>query len=209
MRARHLGRRALLAGAPLALASCASPNPTLYTLAAVPGQPLPGGPRSAELRRVGLAGYLDRPAVVRSTDDYRLQLAHDDRWGAPLGEMIERVLDEDLSQRLPDCTVYTESGAISTSPDRIVEIDMQRFDGDARGNVVLAAEVAVRPGDSHTALGTRTVRLSVTPRSPATADFVAALSAALGQLADATADMLRAAQPQPAAEARATRARRR
>lgn len=190
-------RRALLL-LPLALAACTSPNPVLYTLAALPGQALPGGPSTAELRRIGLAGYLDRPGVVRSSQDFRLQFARDDRWGAPLGEMIERVLAEDLTQRLPDCTVYTESGAISADPDRIIEIDMQRFDGDAAGNVVLAAEVAVRPGDSHAALATRTMRFSVTPRSPATGDFVSALSTALGQLADAVAEILRTTAPQAA-----------
>ncbi|MBV9785489.1 MAG: membrane integrity-associated transporter subunit PqiC [Acidisphaera sp.] len=192
-------RRALLLAPFAALAGCASPDPILYTLAAVPGQALPGGSGTIELRRIGLADYLDRPTVVRSSDDYRLKLATGDRWGAPLGDMIERTLEEDLTQRLPGTTIYTESGAISTNPDRILEINLQRFDADAGGAVVLAAQAAVRPGDSHNALATRALRFTVAPRSAGTADFVAALSAALGQLADAVADMVRIPETTPAA----------
>jgi uncharacterized lipoprotein YmbA len=188
-----IGRRVLLSGLPLAwLAACASPNPALFTLAAVPGQALPGGARLVELRQIGLPEYLDRPGIVRSAQNYQLQLAQNDRWAAPLGGMLTRVLVEDLSQRLPGSIVYSVTGAISASPERIVEVDVQRFDADPSGEVVLAAQVAVRSPQGKPHVAARSVRISVRPRSPATADFAAALSAALGQLADAIAEMLRA-----------------
>jgi uncharacterized lipoprotein YmbA len=192
-------RRRLLALAPAAmLAACGtSPNPNFYTLAEVAGQIQPGGPTTVQLRRIGLAGYLDRASIVFSTQAYRLQLAGDDRWGEPLGSMLQRVLNQDLTQRLPHCTVFSDGGAITADPAVIVEIDIQRLDGDANSVVVLAAEIAVRPGDSHAATATRTLRLSVTPASGTTADFVAALSSALGQLADVVAAMLQPPAPPP------------
>ncbi len=59
MRTR-IGRRGvlwLLAGLP---AACASPNPTLYTLAIVPGATHPVAPQRIELREIALARYLER-----------------------------------------------------------------------------------------------------------------------------------------------------
>jgi uncharacterized lipoprotein YmbA len=181
--------RCLWLGLVLALAACASPNPTLYTIAVVPGPVLTGAPHTIQVRRVGLAGYLDRPGIVRSTTDYKLQIANDDRWGEPLGGMLQRVLDQDLAQRLPGSTVYADSGAITTDPDLILEIDVQRFDADSTGVVLISAEASVRQGDRSDRARTRSIRLQVTPASNATADYAAALSRGLGQMADIVAGM--------------------
>lgn len=173
-----------------AISGCASPNPNLYTLASQPGVPVPGAVRSVELRRIGLAGYLDRAEIVRSTAQYRLDVLNNDRWGEPMSSMLDRVLTEDLVERLPNTAVFAESGAISTQPDIVLEIDVQRFDADASGSVVLLAQVAVRRDQTRTPADARTIRLTVTPASPSTRDLVAAESAALGQLADQIAAML-------------------
>src|SRR3982751_6733481 len=85
----------------LALAGCRSPNPDLYSLVVPPGPALPGGPKLVALREVSLAGYLDRQAIVRSAEDYRLTVSENDWWGEPLGGMLTRVLAEALAQRLP------------------------------------------------------------------------------------------------------------
>lgn len=173
------------------LAGCAaSPNPELYTLAALPGPARHIAARSLELRRIGLAGYLDRPEIVRSAAQYRLQVATNERWGEPLGGMLARVFTEDLVERLPGTAVFAESGAISTNPDRVLEIDMQRFDADAGGQIVLLAQVAVRHGDERQSASARTLRLTATPASPSIRDHVAAMSQALADLADNVAAML-------------------
>jgi uncharacterized lipoprotein YmbA len=172
------------------LAGCTSPNPDLYTLAALPGPLLHIEARSVELRRIALAGYLDRPEIVRSAAQYRLQVASNDRWGEPLGGMLDRVFTEDLVERLPGTAVFAESGAISTNPDRVVEIDVQRFDADADGTLVLLAQVAVRHGDERQSASVRTVRLTDRAASPQLRDHVAAMSRALAALADAVASTL-------------------
>ena len=181
-------RRGFLA-MPLLLAACASPEPAYFTLAARSGAPLTGGARLVELRRIGLAGYLDRPEIVRTSADYRLKLGAGERWGEPLGALVARVLAEDLNTRLPGSSVFTSSGSISAEPDATIELDLQRFDADATGQVVLLAQVAVSRGRARAAA--RTVRLVVTPTGPSTTDLVAALSMALAQLADQVAPMLR------------------
>ena len=184
-------RRRALVLAPLG--ACArSPDPALFTLAAVPGEARPGGPKTVELRRPGLAGYLDRPEIVRATGPYRADLSGGARWAEPFGDMLGRVLAEDLTQRLPGSTVFTEAGGLSADGDAVVEIDVQRFDADAEGRVTLLAQAAVRRPGSRRVGQTRAVRLNVPARPTATADIVAAMSATLGQLADAVAAMLRA-----------------
>jgi len=185
-----LPRRALLALLPAALASCASPNPELFLLLAVPGPRQRLKVRSVELRRIGLAGYLDRPEIVRSAADYRVHVAANQRWGEALSSMLERVFTEDLVERLPDVAVFTEAGAISTVPDLVLELDVQRLDTDASGLLVLLAQVAVRRADSRQPAHAATIRLTERPASPATGDLIAAMSAALGALADRVVVML-------------------
>jgi uncharacterized lipoprotein YmbA len=188
-------RRRLLAvplGLPLALAACASAEPNYYTLQARPGPLAAGGVRLVELRRIGLAGYLDRPEIVRNNADYRLRIPGGERWGEPLGDLVARILAEDLNLRLPGSSVFTSAGAISATADATVELDLQRFDMDASGQVLLVAQVAVSRGRGRGAAETRAVRLTVPPAGPGTTALVAAMSEAIGQLADRIAPLLRA-----------------
>ena len=186
----------------LGLSACASsPDPTYYTLAPVPGAPQGAqtAPGPVELRRIGLAGYLDRAEIVRADSGYRLRLAHNDLWGEPLGDMIGRVLAQDLTQRLPGIAVISEAGAISAGGDRIVEVDIQRFDADRSGNVVLLAQTSVRRRGVEGSGLTSTVRFDVHPAGAGADALVAAMSAALGQLADSIAVQLQALRPAPPA----------
>lgn len=181
-------RRVLLLG--LAVSACASPEPAYYTLAAVPGTPRGGAAATVELRRPGIAGYLDRPEIVRASSAYRLKVATGERWGEPFGDLFGRVLAENLNQRLTGTSVFTTAGAISAQAVVAVELDVQRFDLDAGGDVVLLVQVAIsrtRRG----AANTRVIRLVQRPSGPTTADLVAAMSVALGALANTVADMLR------------------
>ena len=175
---------------PVLMAACASAEPAYYTLIARPGVSAGAGPKLVELRRIGLAGYLDRPEIVRNNADYRLRIPAGERWGEPLGDLFARVLAEDLGTRLTGSSVFTSAGAISATADVTVELDLQRFDLDPSGDVLLLAQVAASRGRGGRAAA-QTVRLSVRPAGATTTDLVAAMSVALGQLADRVAVMLR------------------
>jgi hypothetical protein len=112
-----------------------------------------------------------------------------DWWGEPLASMLSRVLTEELGQRLPQSTVIGETGAVSASPDATIELNVQRLDEDASGNVVLQAQASVnfkgRPGPV-----LRSFRFVVTPPTPDIHGEVTAISSAVGQLADGLASML-------------------
>ena len=129
----------------------------------MPGPAQGGGPRTVQLRRIGLAGYLDRNTIVRADAGYRLHIDENERWGEPPADMIGRVLAQDLTQRLPGSTVFTEAGAITADADTVVELDVQRFDLDVSGVVILAAQVAVQGSRGREALSARAFRLTERP----------------------------------------------
>jgi uncharacterized lipoprotein YmbA len=174
-------------------AACGSLAPALYALQPVAGVPRAGGPRIVQLRPIGLARYLDRQQIVRSAEDYRLDVAANDWWGEPLGAMLARVLVEELSQRLPGTTVLDENGAITADADLTVEVNLRRLDASRTGEVMLVAQVAVTARrNPRRQQATRGFSTSVPQGSPDLNGFVAAASIAVGRLADAIAELVRA-----------------
>jgi hypothetical protein len=171
------------------LVACSSPSPVLYTIAPVQGPVQPGGPKVIVLQQISTAHYLERSQIVRSSENYRLDVMSNDWWGEPLAAMLSRVLTEELGQRLPQSTVIGETGAVSASPDATIELNVQRLDEDASGNVVLQAQASVnfkgRPGPV-----LRSFRFVVTPPAAGIQGEVTAISTALGQLADGIASVL-------------------
>src|SRR5215813_10471364 len=130
-------------GLAVAFAACSSPNPVLYTIAPVSGAVQSGGPRVVVLQQISTARYLERSEIVRSSENYRLDVMSNDWWGEPLTSMLGRVLIEELGQRLPQSTVISETGAVSAAPDATVELNVQRLDEDASGNLVLQAQASI------------------------------------------------------------------
>src|SRR5262250_2810914 len=176
------------AGVVAATTACSSPSPVLYTIAPAPGSPQSGGPKVVALQQISTARYLERSEIVRSSENYRLDVMSNDWWGEPLGAMLSRVLVEELGQRLPQSTVFSESGAVTATPDATIELNMQRLDQDASGNLVLQAQANVdfkrRSGPA-----LRNFRFVVTPPAADIQGEVTAISIALGQLADGLASM--------------------
>jgi hypothetical protein len=168
------------------LAACSSPDPNFYTLQAVPGTPHPDIRVIVEVRRPGLAGYLDRSDIVLNHADYQLKLNSQQRWAEPLGDMIGRVLTQDLSQRLPKSSIYSESGAITSNPTVRLELDIERLDDTGGGHVVLDGQLALEVGMTHNPLRTHHLTLS-TDASAGPAGLAAAFSTLIGQIADQAA----------------------
>lgn len=169
-------------GSAALLAGCStSPTPSIYTLAIQPGTQLAGGPSSLSVVGAAIPKYLDRPQIIRHGGPYQLDVSEFDRWGEPFGDMVTRVLIGDLAQRLPKTQVFRDESPTATNAVASVQVDISRFDPDPDGTVVLVARWTLR--------GTNLIaedsnRLTVKPASDAIPDIVAAMSQALGQLAD-------------------------
>jgi uncharacterized lipoprotein YmbA len=142
------------------------------------------------VRDVGLAGYLDRQQIVRSSENYRLTVSEDDWWGEPFGGMLTRVLVQSLAQRLPRSSVVGADTAIRVTPDAIVEVSIQRLDADREGAVTLVAQVAIGHRSGQRDAVVRPFTTSLPADGADMRAHVAAASVAVGRLADAIAGML-------------------
>jgi uncharacterized lipoprotein YmbA len=189
MMARHPCGRAAAVVLLALLGACSSPSPSLYTIAPVPGPQQTVAPKIILLQQIGLERYLERSQIVRSSENYKLEVLENDWWGEPLGAMLNRVLVTELGQRLPNSVVIAEVGAISAPAEATISLNIYRLDEDAAGNLILHAQAGVNfKGKSAPAL--RNFQFSVTPASAGTPGEVAAISSAVGQLADGLVAML-------------------
>lgn len=186
----HRLRAASVLGLLAALAACSSPSPELYTIAPVPGVQQGASPKVIVLQQIGLERYLERLQIVRSSEDYKLDVMSNDWWGEPLGAMLSRVLIDELQQRLPHSVVISEVGAVSAPADATVTLNIQRMDKDAGGNLILSAQAGIIFKGRAATPAIRNFRFSVTPDSSRIPGEVAAISTAVGQLADGLAAML-------------------
>lgn len=185
LRASVLGAVSLV----LTLAGCSSPDPVLYTIVPAAGTAQFAGPPIVLLDHIDIPRYLDRSQIVQSSENYRLDVKSNDWWGEPVSPMLRRILRQELTQRLPRSTVLSESGAVSATPDATIDLDLQRLDQDASGNVVLEAEASLTlKGRKQPIL--RSFHFSVPSPVRTSAGEVAAISAAVGQLADGLAAMV-------------------
>ena len=181
-------RRALLLLPTLLLEGCASSSPDLYSLDPRPGPVRAGRRQVVVVRGVGLPRYLERNEIVRSAGQARLRVAENDWWGEPLRAMLRRVLAADLSQRLPGADVLADEGPVAGRPDAEVEVEVQRFDRSPGGPVVFEGYAAITgPGRTRTL---DRLRAEAPVAADTTRAQVEAMSAALGQVADAIARRL-------------------
>jgi uncharacterized lipoprotein YmbA len=183
----HLLPSMLIAAAMTACMS--SPNPMLYTIASVTGPVQSAAPYVIALQEIGLAEYLQRLQIVRSSDGYRLEVLANDWWGEPLSAMLARVLVEEVGQRLPQSIVISEAGALTASPDVTVALNIQRLDEDATGAVILIAQASLEFRGKRAPI-LRNFRIAVPTNGTDVAAEVVAISTAIGRLADGLAAML-------------------
>jgi uncharacterized lipoprotein YmbA len=175
------------------LTACSSPNPVLYTIAPTSGVTHTGAPKVIALRQIAVARYLERNQIVRSSENYKLEVMSNDWWGEPLGAMLARVLVDELGQRLPGSTVYAETGAVTVPADATVELNVDRMDLNPAGALIFQAQAAITLKGRAAPL-TQSFRFDVPPPNDSIAGEVAAISTAVGQLADGIATMLATAR---------------
>ncbi|MFC0407835.1 PqiC family protein [Roseomonas elaeocarpi] len=187
----RIGRRpAILAGLGL-LSACASAPSRYYQLRAMPGAaPSGAGPASLQLRRVGIPGSLDRAAIVRGGDGARLLVAEDDLWAEPFGDLVTRVLAEDLRLRLPGTAVIAEGSAVDLAGALILEVELGHFEATGGGSVLLQGQAGLRRRNEAATLAVQPLRSEVPLPSPDVPAVVSAMSTALAQAADALAAMV-------------------
>lgn len=174
---------ALCVLATLCLAGCASQNAKIYTLIALDTGTHMAGPHvSVSVATVGIPKYLDRPQIVRRSSAVELGVAEFERWGEPLGDMVQRVLAEDLTRRLPPGSVVTTSRTLTGDETSSIELDLSRFDAEADGTIVLDGQWRIRRNGRGVS-SPQSVQIMRRPADATTPATVKAMSDAIADLA--------------------------
>jgi uncharacterized protein len=172
----------------LALAGCASSPPTrFFALDPAPGSAAAdhSAGKPVKIDAVHIPPALDRNAMVRGESDNQLQISSQDRWAGDLGEMIRRVLTQNLASRLPSGMVIAPESPAPPSARGLV-VDILTFQPQSGGEVVLDADWTLLEGTQSNPVLRRSAHLTAPGASSAQGE-AAAMSALLGQLADGIA----------------------
>ena len=106
------------------LTGCTGAATRFYTLEpAAPGavQPYAGAP--FRIDAVHVPASLDRPELVRDTGGGSFTVSDNDHWAAPVGELLRRVLTQDLAARLPtDKVIYPDAPKPSGASGLVVDV---------------------------------------------------------------------------------------
>ncbi len=139
---------------------------------------------------VTFPAYLDRNEVAVRVSPTELEYALAARWAEPLVQNFTRVLVEDLGAALGTDHVAALTSSTALTPDYWIEVVVVRFEADADGHVQLTARWAVRNA-VRKVVRIRQSQYARTAAAPTTEGSIDALSAALGDLADEIATVLR------------------
>ncbi|MDE2051374.1 MAG: membrane integrity-associated transporter subunit PqiC, partial [Gammaproteobacteria bacterium] len=171
----------------LTLSACASSPPTrFFALDAVAPGASPAAQRAGgtsapvKVDAVHIPPALDRESMVRGASGNQLEISSQDRWAGDLGEMIRRVLTQDLAARLPPGTVIAPDSPAPASARGIV-LDILTFQPQS-GEVVLDADWTLVQGTQSNPVLRRSLRLTEAAAASAQGQ-AAAMSKLLGELA--------------------------
>lgn len=172
----------------LTLAACASSPPTrFYALSAVAAGATPqqttGTP--VKIDAVHIPPALDRNSMVLGESSNQLDISSQDRWAGDLGEMIRRVLTEDLARRLPSGMVIAPESPAPPNARGIV-VDILTFQPQGSGEVTLDADWTLVEGTQSNPVLRRSAHLTAAATGSAQSE-AAAMSTLLGELADSMA----------------------
>lgn len=176
----------------LVLANCgSSPKTHYFALAVMPGTAREKGSigYTVTVAAVHLPPSLDRREMVSQTGDTTVEINDQDRWAAPLDEMVRNVLSQDLLDRLPrDKVVLPEAPAPPKTTQIVVVIS--QFGPEARSGVTLAGSWSLLDGARSKPLLRRNMTLVSNSPTEDGVSKAAAMSQLLGQLAGQIASAL-------------------
>lgn len=136
--------------------------------------------------------YLDRSPLVTRLGPNRLVFSDLARWAEPLDRNFSRVVIDNLVRLLGTEKIISLPSFVPISVQYKVPIEVQRFEGDEKGNVELVARWAILSGADGKVLHSTESHITETGGSD-TGDVVAALSRAAAKLSEQIADAIRQA----------------
>lgn len=166
------------------LVACSNADPQFYTLMPYPGQVYSAAKGIVEVRTPSLPLSLDRDRIVEQQANYTLKLDEMASWSEPLNVMIGSVVAQNLRNRLPSTTIFSQNEATTTFPKIYVEVAIDRFAKNAASWVELAGAIAVYNVAFKGGVRNIPVAYTLQPAGTTMSEQVAALSAVLGKMSD-------------------------
>jgi uncharacterized protein len=178
----------------LLMEGCVSSAPLrFYTLSPIP----PASPTTAahgtaiRVARVRVPPELDRNEIVQRMDANQLRIGEQDRWAAPLDEMIRRVLAADLQARggrdgaTLSVDIQELIGDLNCEVSLIAAWELKGAETGGVGGEAGPTGSADRAPHAHALGGREVIRVPAPAASPCPASALPALmSQALAELAD-------------------------
>jgi uncharacterized protein len=167
------------------LAACGSSPPTrYYTLDRVPSsaRSSPTDPTPVRLEHLTIPAELDRRELVRHVGPEQLEVSGDERWAAPLDDLLVSALSSDLAERLPPGLVVDPREPPVTEPRRLLYVEIVRLYADAACSVELHADWTLETPHAPSREGSETIVTH--PGGACPQSQAAGISAALGELSD-------------------------
>jgi len=180
----------------LLAAGCAgTPATRFYLLSTSLGAPVEvSSPLLIAVGPVSIPDYVDRQEIVTRGGANAVERAAYHQWAGSLGDMLPRVLIEDVGARLSGDRMVAFPAVENPNFDYRVAVDVNRFDVDESGQAVLSCgwQIYDRAGKKAVLASESSVRAQAP--GPSYEERVAALSQAVGLLAD---DLARAVASLP------------
>src|SRR5262245_40965576 len=168
----------------------AKPDPSrFFTLSALPPLVPEAAKAPAEspgislgIGPITLPGYLDREEIVTRVAQNQINLSENDRWAEPLEDNFTRVLSQNIATILRAERISAYPWAIDKKPVYQVEVEVLRFEADAKQQVQLVARWLIRNTSQKDSARYRETRLSKAAQGGSIENSVAALSDVLADL---------------------------
>lgn len=171
------------------LSACSGATTRFYTLEAAPPLPVQAyADAPFRIDAVHIPASLDRPELVRDASDGRFTVSDNDHWAAPVGELLRRVLTQDLAAQLPTGKViYPDAPKPPGAAGLVVDI---LSISSAGGRVTMDASWTLIPaqiasGSPSTEVQQHALRVSTAAAGEGVQGNATELSALAGQMATA------------------------
>jgi hypothetical protein len=162
-----------------------------YVLAAsAPDHPPAPGSLVVGLGPIAMPGYLQHPMLATRVDGTQVRYADFDRWAEPLPTLFGRALGQGLSALL-GARIVPYPWYRTTPLDVAVRVDVTSFEADAVGDARLAACWTVRDSPTKTVCRDECSSIVEAVDGRGAPARVAALSRAVGELAERLASAIR------------------
>ncbi|WP_161794880.1 PqiC family protein [Desulfonatronum thioautotrophicum] len=139
---------------------------------------------------VRVPDYLDRPQIVTRTGENTLDLNEFHRWAEPLRVNITAILVQNLSHLLQTDGIINTSQNFGLPLRFQVGVDVQRFEGELGGEVILSGRWSVFSDDGKQTVVGRGFSFHEQTQSETHEDYVAALSRTIAELSRVIAEEL-------------------